>query len=89
MATTAIEFTKVDGDYVCALAGTKGVVHLALSEPNQIVSVEGGVSGLPSMVMGLVSTPYGNGVVFEIDFPEGIEVLLRTSKPVTNGVWIN
>lgn len=89
MATTAIEFTKTGGDYVCALTGTKGVVHLALSEPNQIVSVEGGVSGLPPMVMGLVSTPYGNGVVFELDFPEGIEVTLRTSKPVTNGVWIN
>lgn len=88
MATTAIEFTKADGDYVCALSGTKGIVHLALSEPNQIVSVQVGVTGMPPMVVSTLSTPYGLGLVFEIDFPESVGVTLRTSKPVTNGIWI-
>ena len=66
-----------------------GVIHLALSEPNQIVSVEAGASGLPPMVVQTLQTPYGLGLVFELDFPAGIGVTLRTSKPVTEGVWIN
>lgn len=65
-----------------------GVIHLALSEPNQIVSVVAGVSGLPPMVVQTLQTPYGLGLVFELDFPNGIGVTLRTSKPVTEAVWI-
>lgn len=92
MSNTAISFTQSGGDYVCALAdyGSKmsGVVHLALSEPNQVVSVEAGASGMPPMVVETLSTPYGLGLVFEIDFPDGVGVTLRTSKPVTEGAWI-
>lgn len=93
MATTAIEFTKVGSGYICQLsdyqANMGGVIHLALSEPNQIVSVEAGASGLPPMVVQTLQTPYGRGLVFELDFPAGIGVTLRTSKPVTEGAWIS
>ena len=44
---------------------------------------------MPPMVAGTLQTPYGTGLVFEIDFPDGVDVTLRTSKPVTEGVWIN
>lgn len=93
MATTAIEFTKTGGDYVCALTdyGTAmiGTIHLALSEPNQIVSVEAGAAGLPPMCVQTLQTPYGLGLVFALDFPDGIGVTLRTSKPVTEAAWIS
>lgn len=89
---TQIEFTKNGGDYVCALSdgtsATKGIVHLALSEPNQIVSVWGGAASMPPMVVTTLQTPYGTGLVFELDFPEGVSVILRSSKPVINGIWI-
>lgn len=48
-----------------------------------------GVSGMPPMVVRTLQTPYGRGLVFELDIPEGIDVTLRTSKPVTEAVWIN
>lgn len=93
MATTAIEFTKTGSDYVCQLTdyqtNMSGVIHLALSEPNQIVAVEVGAAGLPPMVMQTLQTPYGLGVVFGLDIPDGIGVTLRTSKPVTEAVWIS
>lgn len=89
---TQIEFEKSGSDYVCALSNgtsaTKGVVHLALSEPNQIVVVEAGAASMPPMVVRSLQTPYGLGMVFEIDFPQGIAVTLLTSKPVTDGLWI-
>lgn len=92
MTTTEIEFTKVGNDFICQLTEYQtnmgGVIHLALSEPNQIVSVVAGVSGLPPMVVQTLQTPYGLGLVFELDFPNGIGVTLRTSKPVTEAVWI-
>ena len=67
--------------------GGGGEIHLALSEPNQIVSVQAGVPGMPPMVVETLQTPYGLGLVFEFDFPEGIDVKLSTSKPVTYGIW--
>lgn len=94
MATTAIEFTKDGGDYVCYLTDYQsfmggGVIHLSLSEPDQTVAVEAGAAGLPAMVVQTLQTPYGKGLVFELDFPTGIGVTLRTAKPVTEGVWIS
>lgn len=92
MTTTTIEFTKVDSDYVCELTdynAKNGEVSLALSEPNQIVSVLAGPQGMPAMVVQTLQTPYGLGLMFEIDFPEGIGVTLRTSKPVISGVWLH
>lgn len=93
MTTTNIEFKLVGGDYVCQLTDYQskmgGVISLALSEPNQIVSVSASVGEMPPMVAGTLQTPYGTGLVFEIDFPDGVDVTLRTSKPVTEGVWIN
>lgn len=95
MASTSIQFQKVSDNYVCQLSDyqtTKrgGVIHLALSEPNQIVVVSAGADGMPPMVVQTLSTPpYGLGLVFELDFPDGIDVTLSTTKPVTQGVWIN
>lgn len=89
---TQIEFEKSGSDYVCALSdgtsATKGVVHLALSEPNQIVVVEAGAASMPPMAVRQLQTPYGLGMVFEIDFPQSIAVKLLTPKPVTSGLWI-
>lgn len=48
-----------------------------------------GVSGMPPMVIRTLQTPYGKGLVFELDLPEGLSVTIRTSKPVTAAVWIS
>lgn len=93
MTTTAIEFTKAGDGYICQLSDYQakmgGVIHLALSEPNQIVSVWAGASGMPPMVVGTFQTPYGLGIVFGLDFPDGVVVTLRSSKPVTEAVWMH
>lgn len=91
MASTSLEFTQDNGEYVCALptaTAISGVVHLALSEPNQNVTVWVGAPDMPPMVVDVISTPFGLGLVFELDFPEGINATLRTGKPVTSAVWI-
>ena len=93
MTTTDIKFQQVDGDYICQLTDyqskMRGVISLALSEPNQTVSVCAFTLGMPPMVVRTLQTPYGSGLVFELDFPEGVGVMLRSSKPVIAGVWIS
>lgn len=41
------------------------------------------------MVVQVLQTPYGKGLVFELDFPDGVGVTLRTSKPVKQAIWIS
>ena len=65
------------------------MISLSLSEPNQIVSVLAYTPGMPPMVVQTLQTPYGIGLVFEIDFPEGVGVTLKSAKPVNEAVWIS
>lgn len=91
MASTTLTFTQSNGEYVCTLpttAAVSGVAHLALSEPNQNVTVWAGAPDMPPMVADVLNTPYSLGLVFELDFPQGVNVTLRTGKPVTSAVWI-
>lgn len=41
------------------------------------------------MVVQTLQTPYGKGLVFELDFPDGVGVTLRTSKPVKQAIWLS
>lgn len=90
--TTEIEFKKEGSGWICQLADYQakmgGVISLALSGANQIVTVEATVEGMPPMVAQNLSTPYGSGLIFEIDFPAGVSVTLRTAKEVTKATWI-
>lgn len=91
MASTTLTFTQDDGDYVYTFptsAAVSGVAHLALSNPNQNVVVWAGAPDMPPMVADVLSTSFGLGLVFELNFPEGIVVTLRTTEPVTSAVWI-
>lgn len=81
--------TNTSANYLTTKAILGGVIHLALSEPNQAVSNSAAVSDLPPMCVQTLQTPYGLGLVFELEFPEGVSVTLSSSKPVTEGAWIS
>lgn len=94
MASTEIKFKKVGNDYVCKLneysEKTTGTVHLHMTEPNQKLIVGVGAPDMPVMTVKILQAPPdGYGLVFEIDFPEGLNVRLCSTKPVTKGIWIN
>lgn len=89
MATEKLSFEKKGLHYVCVLSEsqTRGVVQVELAGSG-IVSVSAGLPGMSPTAVRTVENPYGTSVIFEVDFPEGVTVVLRTSVPVVEALWM-
>lgn len=83
-----LEFESVGGVWECRLAegDVKGVVQLDLVRRGT-VSVLANLPGMEPCVIDVAENPWGNGVIIEVDVPEGVMVRLRSGVEVVKGVW--
>lgn len=90
MATTELTFEKIGTQQVCKINDYTlgGVIQVQL-DGNAIVSASANIPGMPPSVVGIFENPYGNSVIFSLDIPDGLEVILKTSSTVIAAKWIH
>ncbi len=86
---TDLTFTPNMGGYFCKLADNQltGVIQIVLGAPSAIVAVAANLPGMPPSTVGTFSNPYGESVIFAVDFPQGMEVTLTTSNEPERAAW--
>lgn len=84
-----LSFEVQNGNYVCKLAAdeNKGIVHVDLGQTAQAVAVSANLAGMPPSTVKVFQNPYEGSVVFEVDFPLGVEVTISTLKAPVKAVW--
>lgn len=82
-----LQFNQLGGGgYSCELLPTqnKGIIQIKIDGS---VSVSANLTGMNPSVVSVFDNPYGDSVIFAVDFPESVEVELRTSKEPLKALW--
>lgn len=81
-----LQFSQEGNRYSCGLSSSqnKGIIQI---ETNGSVSVSANLTGMDPSVVGIFDNPYGNSVIFAVDFPDGVEVKLSTTNQPTKALW--
>lgn len=81
-----LQFNQSDSGYSCNLlpAQNKGIIQVKIDGQ---VSVSANLTGMNPSVVSVFDNPYGDSVIFAVDFPEGVDVELRTSKEPVKALW--
>lgn len=89
MTTTELTFEEIKDKNVCKITEyNKGdVIHIEF-EDKAFVDVSVSVPDNKPTLADTIGTNYGKTVIFSIDIPEGLEILLETVSNVVNAILV-